>query len=78
MSLRFLSVCLLCVLVIACAQHKSAPLATVEPIKRPEGVLRVCADPNNLPFSNQRGEGFENKIAELLMPHLFRDQDLLS
>jgi mxaJ protein len=28
--------------------------------------LRVCADPNNLPFSNARGEGFENKIAELL------------
>jgi quinoprotein dehydrogenase-associated probable ABC transporter substrate-binding protein len=28
--------------------------------------LRVCADPANLPFSNQQGEGFENKIAELL------------
>jgi len=28
--------------------------------------LRVCADPNNLPFSNDRGEGFENKIADLL------------
>src|SRR5690242_8468096 len=27
--------------------------------------LRVCADPNNLPFSNAKGEGFENKIAEL-------------
>jgi quinoprotein dehydrogenase-associated probable ABC transporter substrate-binding protein len=28
--------------------------------------LRVCADPNNLPFSNDRREGFENRIAELL------------
>lgn len=28
--------------------------------------LRVCADPNNLPFSNQAEEGFENKIAELI------------
>jgi len=28
--------------------------------------LRVCADPNNLPFSNERGEGFENKIAKLI------------
>jgi mxaJ protein len=28
--------------------------------------LRVCADPNNLPFSNQREEGFENKIARLV------------
>jgi quinoprotein dehydrogenase-associated probable ABC transporter substrate-binding protein len=27
-------------------------------------VLRVCADPNNLPFSNEKGEGFENKLAE--------------
>jgi mxaJ protein len=28
--------------------------------------LRVCADPNNLPFSDAKGRGFENKIAELV------------
>jgi quinoprotein dehydrogenase-associated probable ABC transporter substrate-binding protein len=28
--------------------------------------LRVCADPNNLPFSNSRLEGFENRIAQLI------------
>jgi mxaJ protein len=28
--------------------------------------LRVCSDPNNLPFSNSRGEGFENRIAQLI------------
>jgi mxaJ protein len=28
--------------------------------------LRVCADPNNLPFSNQRLEGLENRLAELV------------
>jgi mxaJ protein len=28
--------------------------------------LRVCSDPNNLPYSNQRQEGFENRIAELI------------
>src|SRR3954454_5591706 len=33
-------------------------------------VLRVCADPRNLPFSNENGEGFENKIAELLAQHM--------
>jgi quinoprotein dehydrogenase-associated probable ABC transporter substrate-binding protein len=33
-------------------------------------VLRVCADPNNLPFSNEKGEGFENKIAEMLAAKL--------
>jgi len=32
--------------------------------------LRVCADPNNLPFSNERGEGFENKIAKLIADEL--------
>jgi mxaJ protein len=31
-----------------------------------ERVLRVCADPNNLPFSNAREEGFENRIARLV------------
>ena len=29
-------------------------------------ALRVCADPNNLPFSNKQGEGFENKLAALI------------
>ena len=32
--------------------------------------LRVCADPNNLPFSNAKGEGFENRVAELLAREL--------
>jgi len=31
-----------------------------------ERLLRVCADPNNMPFSNKAGEGFENKLAELV------------
>jgi mxaJ protein len=38
-------------------------LAACAPEQR---VLRVCADPNNLPFSNARREGFENKLAELV------------
>jgi mxaJ protein len=29
-------------------------------------VLRVCADPNNLPFSNRLQQGFENKIALII------------
>ncbi|HXD50613.1 MAG TPA: ABC transporter substrate-binding protein, partial [Burkholderiales bacterium] len=33
-------------------------------------VLRVCADPHNLPFSNDKGEGFENKLAELVAKEL--------
>jgi mxaJ protein len=33
-------------------------------------TLRIAADPNNLPFSNDRLEGFENKIAALIAPEL--------
>jgi mxaJ protein len=32
--------------------------------------LRICADPNNLPFSNAAGEGFENKIVALIAEDL--------
>ena len=35
--------------------------------------LRVCADPNNLPYSNARGEGFENRIVELIAKDLGAD-----
>jgi quinoprotein dehydrogenase-associated probable ABC transporter substrate-binding protein len=36
-------------------------------------VLRVCADPNNLPFSNEKAAGFENKIAEFLAKKLGKE-----
>jgi len=32
----------------------------------PAQLLKVCADPNNLPYSNKQGQGFENKLAELV------------
>lgn len=32
--------------------------------------LRVCADPNNMPFSNKAGQGFENKIVALVAKDL--------
>lgn len=74
MCSRFLKLCLLCLLAASlngCAENQSAPVAAAAPqFTRPAGVLRVCADPNNLPFSNERGEGFENKIAELLAQDL--------
>jgi mxaJ protein len=54
------------------APQSQAPLTSSAGPKfeRPPHVLRVCADPNNLPFSNKRGEGFENKLAELLAKDL--------
>src|SRR5215210_7791199 len=39
---------------------------TLRPSVEKPGVLRVCADPDNMPLSNQKGEGFEQKIAELI------------
>jgi mxaJ protein len=41
-------------------------LAVVPAMTADERVLRVCADPNNMPFSNDQGQGFENKLAELM------------
>lgn len=69
MSSRFLSLTALAVLALftSCAKTPR-PVAVANAqtaIQRPAGVLRVCADPNNLPFSNNRGEGFENKLAEM-------------
>ena len=34
--------------------------------RAPARTIRVCADPNNLPFSNQAEQGFENKLASIL------------
>ena len=35
--------------------------------------FRVCADPDNLPFSNQKMEGFENKVADVIRAYVERD-----
>jgi hypothetical protein len=43
------------------AQDAEGSIELVDP-----HVFRACADPRDLPFSNEAGEGFENKIAELL------------
>lgn len=51
MSSRFLSIGAIFVVLVSFAQARE---------------LRVCADPDNLPFSNNQQQGFENKIADLL------------
>lgn len=67
MSSLFRSPIVIVLLAAAChrapsTKHVSAS-ATPAPKQR---VLRVCSDPNNLPFSNQRQQGFENAIANLV------------
>jgi quinoprotein dehydrogenase-associated probable ABC transporter substrate-binding protein len=66
-----LSLCISCTAIAAVflsgkvlAQAVERPDLSIELID--PKVLRVCADPNNMPFSSAKGEGFENKLAELL------------
>jgi quinoprotein dehydrogenase-associated probable ABC transporter substrate-binding protein len=49
-------------LLLCCAEPAAAQTADLADRSK----LKVCADPNNLPFSDEKKEGFENKIAELL------------
>jgi quinoprotein dehydrogenase-associated probable ABC transporter substrate-binding protein len=58
----------------ALAQSAGAPDDLSIELVDPQ-VLRVCADPRNLPFSNEKGEGFENKLAELLASKLGKKLD---
>lgn len=50
-------------LAIVCGAPGRAPAETARP-------LRVCGDPNNLPFSNEKLQGLENKIADVLAREL--------
>ena len=73
---------LLALLLVAAASGAILSHAGTPPVRPPltpvvhqpsiRQVLRVCADPNNLPFSNERAEGFENKLADMLARDLGR------
>lgn len=57
--MRQTSICLwLCAFILLGSFGAMADAATEE--------LRICSDPGNLPFSDQKLQGFENKIAELI------------
>jgi mxaJ protein len=53
-------------LILCAALLAGAQVAAVEPAR----VLRVCADPDNLPYSHADESGFENRIARLLADEL--------
>jgi mxaJ protein len=59
-------------LACGCARH-AAPRAHAAQPAAPRRVLHVAADPNNLPFTNERLEGFENKIARVVADELGAD-----
>jgi mxaJ protein len=54
-----------------CCAPKEEPRAAGAPVSK--RILRVTSDPNNLPFSNDKREGFENKLAELIAKELDAD-----
>jgi quinoprotein dehydrogenase-associated probable ABC transporter substrate-binding protein len=57
------------------AQTTDGPDLSIELVD--PNVLRVCADPRNLPFSNDKGEGFENKLGELIAGKLHKKLDFV-
>ena len=52
----------------ASAQANNSEAGSLELVD--PNVFRACGDPRNLPFSNDKGEGFENKLAELFAAKL--------
>jgi mxaJ protein len=62
-------------LIAVCAVLAAASIMVDAEGARTAGALRVCADPDNMPFSNEKGEGFENKLAELIAEKLGDELD---
>jgi quinoprotein dehydrogenase-associated probable ABC transporter substrate-binding protein len=60
-----LAFCLICVW-SARAARGASPAALGTPLGEEKKQFRVCADPENMPFSNRQLQGFENKIAEVI------------
>jgi mxaJ protein len=61
---------LMAVLVALSGCARSSATRASQSATEPSRVLRISADPNNLPFTNEKRQGFENKIAELLAADL--------
>ncbi|MFL5493778.1 MAG: quinoprotein dehydrogenase-associated putative ABC transporter substrate-binding protein [Gemmatimonadales bacterium] len=61
-NLRYFSCCA----ALAALGLAAQPARAQRPAPLQPGLLRVCADPDNLPSSNDKGEGFEQKIADLI------------
>ena len=57
---------LVALVLLASGAPAAAARAQLRPNFATPGILRVCADPDNMPLSNEKEEGFEQKIAELI------------
>ena len=65
-NLRYSSWCAAWCAALATLALAAPPASAQRPGPLQPGLLRVCADPDNLPSSNDKGEGFEQKIADLI------------
>jgi mxaJ protein len=61
------------VVIAGCAGRAAEPSGAPEAPAHARRVLCIAADPNNLPFSNDRLEGFENRIAKVIAADLGAD-----
>jgi mxaJ protein len=68
---RFALTCAIASVLASAAIAQDAGLGAAGELVDPD-ILRVCADPSNMPMTDQSGEGFENKLAELLANKLGR------
>jgi len=65
-GLKWIGLCLLASIALpSSGLAQSAGLGAAGELVDPD-ILRVCADPSNMPFSDESGQGFENKLAELV------------
>jgi len=64
-SLKLLCLCCAALLQGRALAQQQLSIELIDP-----KTLRVCADPHNMPFSTEQGEGFENKLAELFAAQL--------
>jgi len=56
---------------LSACRHENDDPAPAQRVSN-ERVLRVCADPNNLPFSDSTGAGFENRLASMIASDMNR------
>jgi mxaJ protein len=65
-TMRFIQFMIVSVCLSSMAPFANAETTGQQKLQASKSAFRVCADPDNLPFTNGRGDGFENKIAEVL------------
>jgi mxaJ protein len=72
LSSLFVTLLISLTLLVPVAGQAAANQEGKSPAGKAQNVLRVCADPNYLPYSNRAGQGFENEVAETVAKAMHR------